>query len=192
MLEEVVGLGDARERVAVGDERGGVDASLLNEAEDLGAVAAVDATGFEGEIFAVHVGEGEYLRLVVHGHDGDYGVGAGHLPCRAECVRGTCHLDDAVGAAMVGEAVDYRPAFGRGDDMHARIVIGYKLAAEMVGLADYDLFGIFQQYACQGAESGGPGAKDEHSVVGGDFRDAGSPESGGEDVADEERLLIGD
>ena len=33
----------------MGDQRGGIDLACFDEGEDLGAVAAVDATGFEGQ-----------------------------------------------------------------------------------------------------------------------------------------------
>ena len=64
----------------MGDEGGGVDLAAGYQTEYLGAVARVDASGLEGEVFPVHVGEREYLGLVVEGDDGYDGVGPGAFP----------------------------------------------------------------------------------------------------------------
>ena len=71
----------------MGDQRCGVDLALFDEPQDLVVVAAVDAAGFEGEVFAVHVGEGKGLGFVVEGHHGDDGVGPGAGPGQTEGVR---------------------------------------------------------------------------------------------------------
>lgn len=83
-FEKAVGLVDAVEGVVVGDERGGVELASGDEAEDLGAVASVDAAGLERKVLAVHLWQGKNLRRVVKGHDGDGSVGTRAFPCRTE------------------------------------------------------------------------------------------------------------
>ena len=64
VLEEVVSLLNILQLIAVGDQRGGVDFALLDEGEDFSAVAAVDAAGFEGQVFAVHFQQGQSLCFI--------------------------------------------------------------------------------------------------------------------------------
>ena len=45
ILKEVISLLNVLQLIAVGDQRGGIDFALFNQAEDLGAVAAVDTVG---------------------------------------------------------------------------------------------------------------------------------------------------
>ena len=61
VFKEVVSFLDILQLIAVGDQRGGIDLALFDQAENLGAVAAVDATGFEGQIFAVHLRQRQRL-----------------------------------------------------------------------------------------------------------------------------------
>lgn len=58
MLEQIIRCFDLIEHEGVRDQRCGVDLTLGDEVEDLAAIAAVDTTGFEDQIFAVHVGQG--------------------------------------------------------------------------------------------------------------------------------------
>ena len=60
-LEHPVRLLDILQLIPVRNQRRGVDLALFDEPQDLGAVAAVHAAGFEGEVFAVHVGQGNGL-----------------------------------------------------------------------------------------------------------------------------------
>lgn len=85
----------------MGDERGGVYFALFDEGEDFGAVAAVHSACFEGQVFAVHVGQGEKLGGVIEGYDGDGGVGAGTVPCQVEGVFGSGYFEYDVGSAVV-------------------------------------------------------------------------------------------
>ena len=66
------------------DQRLGVELALGDELERFFAVAAVDAAGFEGQILAVHIGEGKCLRIVVECHHRDDGIGARALPYKLE------------------------------------------------------------------------------------------------------------
>ena len=56
------------------DQRLGVEFAIGNELQRLFAVAIVNAAGLEGQIFAVHIGEGKRLRLVVKRHHCDNGI----------------------------------------------------------------------------------------------------------------------
>ena len=85
-FKEVVGLFDIFQLIAVGNQGSGVDFALFDEVQDFGAVAAVYAAGFEGEVFAVHVGQGKGLGFVVEGHHGDDGIGPGAGPGQTEGV----------------------------------------------------------------------------------------------------------
>ena len=45
ILKEMICLLDILQLIAMGDQRGGIDFALFDEAEDLGTVAAVDTAG---------------------------------------------------------------------------------------------------------------------------------------------------
>ena len=64
VFKEVVSLFDILQLVAVGDQRGCVDFACFDEGKDLGAVAAIDTAGFEGQVFAVHFRQGQSLGFV--------------------------------------------------------------------------------------------------------------------------------
>ena len=49
----------------VRDKRSGVDPARFNQLEYLGAVTAVDSAGLERQIFTIHIGQRQKLRLVV-------------------------------------------------------------------------------------------------------------------------------
>ena len=85
----------------MGDERCGVYPTLFYEAEDLLTIATIHATGLEGEVLAVHIGQRKNLRLVVKSHYGNDGIRTGSLPCEAEGVIGSGHLKYSVGSSMI-------------------------------------------------------------------------------------------
>ena len=191
VFEDVVGFLNAAEGEAVGDEWGGVDFALLDEAKHFLAVATVNAARLEGEVLAIHVGQGEHLWLVVEGHDGDDGVGACALPCQLESGGSASHFKHTVGTAMVAVALHEVHTFiGRGEQ-HIGVVIFHKSAALFRLLAHDDALGLLQHGAQQRADAGGACTDDEHGVVGGNFADSSRPESRGEHVAHEKRLLVG-
>ena len=66
------------------DERRSVYASGGYEVEYLGTVATVYSTGLEGKILAVHLGQRQYLRLVIQGNNRNNGIGPGTLPGQPE------------------------------------------------------------------------------------------------------------
>ena len=84
----MVSILDILQLIAVGNQRGGIDLAGFNERKDFGAVAAVDAAGFEGQVFAVHLRQGQGLGFVVEGHHGDDGIGPGAFPGQPEGVLG--------------------------------------------------------------------------------------------------------
>ena len=116
VFEDAVGFLNVAEGEAVGDEWGGVDFALLDEAKHFLAVATVNAASLEGEVLAIHVGQGEHLWLVVEGYDGDDGVGACALPCQLESGGSASHFKHTVGTAMVAVALHEVHTFvGRGE-----------------------------------------------------------------------------
>ena len=64
VFKEVVSLFDILQLIAVGDQRSGIDLAFFDEGEDLGAVAAVNTTGFESQIFAIHLRQGQSLCFI--------------------------------------------------------------------------------------------------------------------------------
>ena len=190
VFEDAVGFLDAAEGEAVGDEWGGVDFALLDEAKHFLAVAAVNAASLEGEVLAIHVGQGEHLWLVVEGYDGDDGVGACALPSQAERVLGSSHFQHAVGSAMVA-VISYKllALVGSGEH-HLRIMLLYEAAALLRRFADDDALGLFQHGAEQGADARRSGSDDEHRVFLRYLAYACCPESRCQHVAHEQCLLV--
>ena len=129
VFKQAVGFIDLAERVAVGDERRGVDFAFLDETQNLFAIAAVDAASLESEVFAVHVGQGQYLGFVVERHDRDDGIGTCTLPGKAERVVASRHFQHAVGAAVVAVSGHEVGAFLRLREKNIGVVSLHKGAA---------------------------------------------------------------
>ena len=116
VFEDAVGFLDFAQWEAVRDEGSGVNLSGFNKAKDFLAVAAIYAACLEGEVLAIHVGQGKDLRLVVKGNHGYNSIGAGTLPGQAEGVVSSSHFEHAVGSAVVAMLQDKLLAiFGRGE-----------------------------------------------------------------------------
>ena len=192
VLEDAVGFPDTVEREAVGDERRGVYPSFGYQAENFRTVASVHSAGLEGQVLAIHVGQGQHLRPVVQGHDGDHRIGAGALPGQAERIVGSGHFEHHVGPAVRTMSEHLLPARLGQNDEHVGIMFAHEAGAFFRLLADDDLPRPFQQHAQQGTDARGACSDDEHRVVRPDVRDAGGPEAGGQDVAHEEGLLVAD
>ncbi len=45
---------------SMGNQRCGIDPACFDEGEDFGAITAVHAAGFEGQVFAVHLRQGHH------------------------------------------------------------------------------------------------------------------------------------
>ena len=56
------------------DQRLGIEFALGNELQSFLAIATINATGLEGQILAVHIGQRQGLRLVVKRHHRDNGI----------------------------------------------------------------------------------------------------------------------
>lgn len=84
VLKNTVSLFYIVERITMRDERRSVYASGGYEVEYLGTVATIDSTGLEGKILAVHLGQRQYLRLVIQGNNRNHGIGPGTLPGQSE------------------------------------------------------------------------------------------------------------
>lgn len=81
VLEEAVGFLDFSQWETMGDERGGIDLSGLDQTEDFFAVATINATGLEREVLSVHIGKRERLRLIIEGNDCHDCIRSGTFPC---------------------------------------------------------------------------------------------------------------
>lgn len=192
IFKEVVSLLDICELIAVGNQRGGVDLALLDQAQNLRAVAAVYAAGFDGQVLAVHLRQWQSLGLVVEGHHGDDGVGPGAVPGQTESVLGPGHFQHHVRAAVIGVGDGEGLAVLGLADQHFGVVFPDEGDAGRVFFADDDAAWAFQHDAEQGADSCGTRADDEDGVLRLDLADPGGPEAGGQHVAHEEGLLVGD
>ena len=63
VLKDAVGFLNLTQWKTVRDERSGVNLSRFNKAKDFLAIASIDPTGLEGEVFAIHFGQRKHLRL---------------------------------------------------------------------------------------------------------------------------------
>ena len=51
----------------MGDKGGGIQFPLRDQIQRLGTVAAVHPAGLEGQVFTIHLGQGQHLVLVIQG-----------------------------------------------------------------------------------------------------------------------------
>ena len=189
--EQAVGLLYAAERETVGDKGRGVDTALGYETEYLGAVAAVHPACLEYQVLAIHVGQWEDLGTVIHGDNGNHGIGTGTLPGHAEGFLRTGHFQDSIGSSMGTQTPDRLQAMLRIRYRHFGIMLQDKMPALGGFLAHDDAAGSAQHRAEQGADTGRTGPDDKDGVLsGGYFRNAGRPESGGKEVAGEKCLRV--
>ena len=192
VLKEVVGGLDVPQGERVGDEGRGVQMSRLNEGEDFAAFAAVHAAGFERQVFPIHLGQGQHLRTVVQGHHRHHGVGTGALPGHTEGLRRAGYLQHRVGAA-VGAVCPHRfQDLLRRSRQDLRKVIADEVQPAGVRIADDDLPGPLELYALQGADARGPCADDQNSVLRPDLCDVCRPVAGGQHIAHQKGLQVGD
>ena len=159
--------------------------------QDFFTVTAVHAAGFEGEILSVHLRQGQRLGLVVEGHHRYNGIGPGTAPGKAEGTLGPRHLQHHIGTAVVTVLPDKGLAFLRLTGQHLGIVLPDKGQPGRILLADDDALWLLQQGAQQGADARGACADDKHRILPVDFRNPGRPEAGGQNVAYEQGLFIG-
>ena len=172
------------------DKRRGVYLAFFDQTEYLGAIAPVHATGLEGQVFSVHIGQGKHLGAVVESHHGDDGIGACTLPRQTEGVVGSCHLEHDVGSAMIATPQHNLPAILRLHHLYVRIMFTHKAYSFRRFLANNDAAGVLEHHAKQGADSGRAGADDEHRILFGNLRYAGRPKARGKHVAHKERLFV--
>ena len=161
-------------------------------AKNLSAVAAVHPAGFEGEVFAVHIGQRQHLGPVVKGHHRDSGVGPGTLPGHPEAVVAPRHLQHHVGASVVAVLPDIVGQSLRWGGEYLRVVGADKVQPLLVQIADNDPPGVLELDALEGAQAGGACAQNQHRVPGLNFRDLGGPIAGGQHIPHQQRLEIGD
>ena len=175
----------------MGDEGQGVQLTLCDEAQGLGAVAAVHTTGLEGQIFAVHIRQRQGLRPVVERHHRYDSVGAGALPCQTEGGLRPRYLQHHIRAAVVAVGLYEGQTVLRRDGEHLRIVAVEEADAALVLLAHDDAFGLLQHHAQQSADAGGACPNDQYRVLRRDLGDARRPEASGQHIAHQQRLPVG-
>ncbi len=88
--EEVVGVPDAAERVAVGYQMGGIDLAFGNQLHYFVAVAGIDGAGLEREVLAIHPRQRQYLSLLVERNNRCNVIGPGAMPCKFKSIIRGC------------------------------------------------------------------------------------------------------
>lgn len=96
--EEVVGVPDASERVAVGYQMGGIDLAFGNQLHYFVAVAGIDDAGLEREVLAIHPRQRQYLSLLVERNNRCNGIGPGAMPCKFKSILSSGNLNHSVGS----------------------------------------------------------------------------------------------
>ena len=180
----------------MGDKGGGIQLSLPDQLQGLGAAAAIHPAGLEGEVFAVHLGQGQGLGPIVQGHHRDQAVGPGGLPGHAEAGIAARHLQHNVGAPMLAVGPHkVGQALGAGGE-HLRVVTADEGQPLLIPVAHDNPPGAAEPHTLEGAQPGGPGPQDQHRILGADIRDLGCPVSGGQHIPHQQGLqvahLIGD
>ena len=149
-FKDAVAFFNVGKRAAVSNERRGIDLALLDrQTQGFGAVAAIHPTGFENQVFAVHIGQRQRLRAVVEGYDGHGGVGPGTGPCHAEGIRRAGHLQHRVRSAMVGMLTHKGFQRFRRRGEHLRVVAAHEGQAQWVCVAYDHTARMLEQYALQ-------------------------------------------
>ena len=174
------------------DERRCVQLAVFDQTEDLGGIAAVHAAGLEDQVFAVHIGQGKHLRLVVQCNNGDNGVRTGALPCKTEAFVRACHLADHIRAAVRAVQLhELLRVVGR-DGEHIGIALAHKAQTGGIRIAQDNAVRVMQHGTQHGADTGRACAEDEHGITALDLGDLRRPVAGGEYIAGKQRLPIGD
>lgn len=78
--EEGVGVLYAAERVAVGNQMGGVDFAFGDELHDFVAVAGIYAAGLEREVLAIHPRQRQCLLFLIESDNRDNCIRTGTTP----------------------------------------------------------------------------------------------------------------
>ena len=139
----------------MGNEGRGVQLSRRDQVQNLLAVTAVHAAGFEGEILPVHLRQGQELGPIVKRHHRHHRIGAGALPGQAEGLLRPGYLQHPVRAAVVAVGLCEGQHLLRPHRQHLGIVLPDKPETRRVLFADDDLLRRFQQHAQQSADACG-------------------------------------
>lgn len=89
----------------MGYEGFGVKLSFGYELQGFFAVTAVNSARSEGEVFTVHLGKGQGLRLIIESDNRHRGIGTCALPGKAEGGVGTCYLENNIRTAVCSELI---------------------------------------------------------------------------------------
>ena len=101
LLKEFIGFSYPLQRKTVGDERCGVNLSLLDELQDLFTVTAIHTSCLESEVLAVHLRQRQHLRLIIKGYNGYDSIRTSTLPSELECVVCSSNFKNSVRTAMI-------------------------------------------------------------------------------------------
>ena len=154
------------------DERGSIDLAGGNQPQQRIAVTAIHTAGFEGQVFAVHIGQRKHLRGIIQRHNRDCCIRPGTFPRKAEAVRRAGDLEHYIRSAVTTVAAHKFQRMRRGNGQHIGIVRLQEAQPRGILLAYDDAAGVVQQGAQQGADSGRPGADDEYGILGLDIGNA--------------------
>ena len=172
------------------NERRSVNLSLRYQPENFGTVATVYSACLEGEVLAVHVGQGKYLRTVIQSHNGHNGIRTSALPSQLEGIIGSGHFNDYIGSSMRAVGFHKLLTLFRCSDQYLGIMGLHETDALFRFLTHNETTRMFQSGTEQRTDSRRSGSNQQHRIFGRDFRDTSSPKTGGQDVAHEKRLLI--
>ena len=118
------------------NQRLGIKLAFSNELQRLLAVAAVNTAGLEGQILAIHIGEGKSLRLIVQRHHCYDCIGTRTLPCKFECALRAGNLQYDIRTAVIAVLTNEIKAIFRRDRQHIWIVLVHEFDAVLVLFAN--------------------------------------------------------
>ena len=140
ILEKTIRLLNTAQGETMGNERRCIDSSLFNETENLCTITTIHASRFEGKILAIHIRQGEYLRLIIQCDNSDYGIGSGTFPGQLKCILPTRYFQDPIGSAMITMPQYELLTTLRLNDQYFRIVLPYKPDSLWILFADNNPF----------------------------------------------------
>ena len=190
VLEQVVSLGDVGKFVAVRNQWCGVNLARLDETQNLRTIAAVHAARFEGQILAVHIGQGQHLWLIVQRYNRHNRIRASALPRQAEGLLRTCNFQHHISPSTLAFLAHRGDAILWCNNFHTRIMFTHETGSFGRFLAHDDMLRLLQHHAEQRADSRRSCADNQHRVVGLNLRDSCRPKSRRQHIAHEQRLLI--
>ena len=157
-------------------------------------VARVHTSGFKGKIFAVHGGEGEDLVLLIHGHQRHHGVGPCDTPRCFKRAMAPGRLDDSICAPAVGKGKYLLlNIILSGEKCHVgKVIFPGNLKPMRVDVDENHCSGPQQLGALGGAQTHRAGTQDGYGISLTQLTQLRTEVAAGEDITDEEGVLVGD